>query len=318
MDTSNLVSYRFGIWPNMENKYLIYTAGVEIGQSISIAVVVPAHNASRTIINSIESILQTLTDGDHIFIVENGSTDETWNILVKNYSSNASVTLIQAHEANVSSARNAGVAAARAYDYIAFCDADDVWSKNKIRVAKELIRREHPDILFHPMLSIGVNRLAIEGGSFIDKKLPRSKKLYLDLARYGNFFPTSAMVVKRDKMLANTFLPSLKHTQDYEAWCALAYSLPEIKVMYVESILGIHYWMGGLSNSVVDRMRNIKTISSAYLADAPILFRFSATLRINAHILWWLFRTSNISQINTVLSNKIDIGNLRKIKKHVN
>ena len=114
-------------------------------------------------------------------------------------------------------------------------------------------------------------------------------------------------------MLDQTFLPSLKHTQDYEAWCALANKLPEIKVVYVERILGIHYWMGGLSQSVINRMKNIKAISDAYLAQSPFPFRFFAKLRVAAHIVWWLFSTKNFFIVKQVFSHKININNLRKI-----
>jgi glycosyltransferase involved in cell wall biosynthesis len=300
------------MWPVVQKNQLIYATDEILANSITIAVIVPAYNASKTIANTVVSILEALTDQDHIFIVENGSVDETWSILIGLYASNESVTLIQSLEANASNARNLGIEAACAYDYIAFCDADDIWLKNKIQITKELIRKESPDILFHPMLSLGSDRLTIEGGEFINKRLPKSKRLSWDLARYGNFFPTSAMVIKRCKMLDQTFLPSLKHTQDYEAWCALANKLPEIKVVYVERILGIHYWMGGLSQSVISRMKNIKVISDTYLMEAPLLFRFFAKLRVAAHITWCLFKTHNLFLFKQVFSHKINISNLRK------
>lgn len=309
---SNILTYRAGVWPAVQKKQLIYVADEISSKDIAIAVIVPAYNAAKTIAKTVSSILESLRDQDHIFIVENGSIDETWNILIGLYASNKSITLIQSQEANASIARNLGIKAACEYDYIAFCDADDIWLKNKIEITKELIKEESPDILFHPLLSLGANRLTIEGGEFINKNLPKSKRLSWDLARYGNFFPTSAMVIKRYIMLEQTFLPSLRYTQDYEAWCALANKLPEIKVVYVERILGIHYWMGGLSQSAINRMKNVKAISDIYLTQAPLYYKFFAKLRVAAHITWWLIKTNNLILIKQVFSHKISVSNLSR------
>ena len=83
-------------------------------------------------------------------------------------------------------------------------------------------------------------------------------------------------------------------------------------MVYVERILGIHYWMGGLSQSVINGMKNIKAISDAYLAQAPFFFRFFAKLRVAVYIVWWLFKTKNFFLIKQVFSRKNNIGNLRK------
>lgn len=308
-----LIPYHAGTWPMLAPRELdTARESAPLSPSSSIGVIVPAHNAAHTIIKTTESLLATLREHDVIYIIENGSSDHTWRLVCEHYGNTPGVRLMQSLPANAAVARSVGVAAATAHEHVAFCDADDLWMPEKLDVIRRIIEIDNPDLLFHPMLSIGRHRLQLEGSGFKDKSLPRTPRFCWDLARYGNFLPTSGLVIRRSLMKDPAFLPELRQTQDYEAWCAATVGRANLRVAYIDAVLGIHYWMGGLSKSVETRMRNVWCIARSYVADAPISLRFATSIRTFAHIGWWLLKNRKPAALISVLSDRRDFIDRRR------
>ena len=100
----------------------------------SISVVIPMYNAEKTI----EATLSSITDQDaieyikEILVINDGSTDSSPRI-VKEYAKRkpSLVTLIDKENGGVSSARNMGLKISKG-EWIAFCDSDDIWVKDKL------------------------------------------------------------------------------------------------------------------------------------------------------------------------------------------
>jgi len=93
-----------------------------------VTVVTAAYNAAPYIAQTIESVLaQTYKDFDYI-IVDDGSSDETVEIVTR-YAPR--VIVICQENAGAGAARNRGVELA-AGDYVAIVDADDVWAPDKL------------------------------------------------------------------------------------------------------------------------------------------------------------------------------------------
>lgn len=90
-------------------------------KSILISVIVPAYNAEKYISQCFDSLLSQTHKNIEIIVVDNGSTDNTEQI-VKKYSS---VKYIRLQKNDVSAARNTGFNAATG-KYIHFMDADDL------------------------------------------------------------------------------------------------------------------------------------------------------------------------------------------------
>lgn len=95
-----------------------------------VSIVVPAFNAAETIGKTIESLLVQTYSRFDITIVDDGSTDNTLEV-VANYDFDGRIRVIRQPNRGLAGARNTGIASALG-DLIAFCDADDVWSPNKL------------------------------------------------------------------------------------------------------------------------------------------------------------------------------------------
>ena len=98
-----------------------------------VSVVIPAFNASRWIRSTLESAsTQTLREIE-IILVDDGSTDATFQIGEDFAKKDSRVRLIRITNGGVGEARNAGIRAARG-KYIAPLDADDLWETEKLEM----------------------------------------------------------------------------------------------------------------------------------------------------------------------------------------
>ena len=93
------------------------------------SVVIPLYNKEKHIADTLKSVLaQNHTDYE-IVVVDDGSTDSSRHIVEQFI--DASIRLIRKENGGVSSARNRGIKEAKG-KYIAFLDADDLWTDNHL------------------------------------------------------------------------------------------------------------------------------------------------------------------------------------------
>ena len=101
-----------------------------------ISIIIPTYNRSYCLEESLDSVFsQTFTDYE-LIVVDDGSTDETQQVLAK-YASRLSTFSIP--HAGPSAARNAGLRAARG-DFIAVLDSDDLWVPGKLMQQADFFR----------------------------------------------------------------------------------------------------------------------------------------------------------------------------------
>ena len=91
-----------------------------------VSIITPCYNASRFISQTIDSVLtQTFTDWEMI-IVDDGSKDDSSDIVEKYVKKDSRIRLIQQPNGGSANARNHGIREATGR-YIALLDADDLW-----------------------------------------------------------------------------------------------------------------------------------------------------------------------------------------------
>lgn len=91
----------------------------------SISVILPSYNCGRLIAEAIDSILAQTLPVEQIIVVDDGSTDDTANVVAR-YQDQRIQYLLRPHE-GMASACNAGIEAARG-EFITFLYAGDRWS----------------------------------------------------------------------------------------------------------------------------------------------------------------------------------------------
>jgi glycosyltransferase involved in cell wall biosynthesis len=103
---------------------------IEVPLVRTISVVIPAYNRAREVCRAIDSALAQTMPPLEIIVVDDGSTDETPDVLAR-YGDR--IRVVRHANQGVSATRNAGIAIARG-DLIAFLDSDDMWMPRKLEL----------------------------------------------------------------------------------------------------------------------------------------------------------------------------------------
>lgn len=106
-----------------------------------VSVIIPVYNCARFVAEAVQSALNQDYDAKEIIVVNDGSTDDTIDVL---RSFGDKIRLIDQKNGGPPKARNAGLRAARG-EYIAFLDADDIWSPGKLTAQSDHLD-SHPEV----------------------------------------------------------------------------------------------------------------------------------------------------------------------------
>lgn len=104
-----------------------------------ISVVIPTYNRAHYVCEAIDSVLAQTYKNIEIIAVDDGSTDNTKDI-IQQYSSR--IKYIYQNNAGPSAARNNGIKQSNG-DLIAFLDSDDIWLAEKLERQVEIDGKIH-------------------------------------------------------------------------------------------------------------------------------------------------------------------------------
>ena len=200
------------------------------GSEPLVSAVVPAYNAGDHIEETLQSIAGQRIDFDtEIIVVDDGSTDDTR----ERVSAFGGARLIQQENAGPSAARNRGIQAARG-PFVAFLDADDLWTPDKLATQMALFRA-HPDLglvfgdcrRFDSKGPLPVTFFAEAGldrefwGDQVLVRDPYAKLFHI------NYVPTGSAVVRRRVLQASGgFDESMRQVEDLDLWFRIALRFP--------------------------------------------------------------------------------------------
>ncbi len=112
-----------------------------------ISVIIPTFNREDRIIEAVDSVLSQTYSNIEIIIVDDGSTDNTENV-IKSHITDSRVKYIKKLEnRGACYARNIGIANATG-EYIAFQDSDDIWKKEKLDEQIKFLESHNADFVF--------------------------------------------------------------------------------------------------------------------------------------------------------------------------
>lgn len=190
-------------------------------------VVIPAFNAERYIQETLESVVSQGNFVRAIFIVNDGSTDKTMQVVhaFANAHSNLEFILINQPNKGLANARNTGITQTTA-PFVALLDADDVWLKDKLRMQLDVFS-VNPD----PKLGVvyGSYELIDENSQRIigDHKViqPRVRGNVSNSLNAGNFISGSGsnVLIKSEVFKrVGTFDEELRASEDWDMWLRIS------------------------------------------------------------------------------------------------
>lgn len=114
----------------------------------SVSIIVPTYNREGTLPQTIESVLQQTYKNWSLYIVDDGSTDNTESLILKYSMEDGRIHyLLNTGKKGPAAARNFGICTSDG-DYIAFLDSDDQWFSNHLEDSIAAIEEENVDVCF--------------------------------------------------------------------------------------------------------------------------------------------------------------------------
>jgi len=199
---------------------------------MKISVVIPAYNSAAYIADAITSIQKQSYPVFEIIVIDDGSSDDTLAV-VKNLPG----TIIYHKQDNrgPAAARNQGIRLASGL-WVAFLDADDQWTPDKIKQQVAVLAR-YPELhlIAGDMAEIGQDDTVLTA-SVLDKHhllagfvkeqgRPITNALGKLLAK--NFIPTGTVLVRKETLIAvGMFNEAIHFGEDLELWARIAAYYP--------------------------------------------------------------------------------------------
>ena len=117
---------------------------------ISVSIILPVYNVECCIIKCINSLLNQTLKNIEILLINDGSTDNTINILEKFSNRDTRIKIINKNNGGVASARNIGVTLAKG-KYIDFVDPDDFVDLNTYEILYNLAEKYDLDMITYKL-----------------------------------------------------------------------------------------------------------------------------------------------------------------------
>ena len=109
-----------------------------------VSVIIPTYNRAHLIDKAIKSVLNQTYQDFEIIVVDDGSTDNT-NEVLKNFTDSRIHYIFHTSNLGVSAARNTGIKTSQG-EYIALLDSDDDWLPEKLDKQVDVLQNESSEV----------------------------------------------------------------------------------------------------------------------------------------------------------------------------
>lgn len=176
-------------------------------------VVIPTFNRAHVMMRAIDSVLNQTYKNFILHVVDDGSTDETQELL-KKLCEHPQVKIYHQDNSGVSAARNLAAFNSTG-EWISFLDSDDEWMPNKLEVQIKYLK-ENPELAF-----LHSEELWIRNGVRVNPKVKHLKSNENIFIRSLDFciISPSTVIMKRELFVKHQgFDTSFTVCEDYDLW----------------------------------------------------------------------------------------------------
>jgi len=181
-----------------------------------ISVVLPVYNARQHIKEAVDSILNQTFQDFEIILINDGSTDDSLQIMHKNYADNKKVSIINQQNHGLIFTLNKGISLAKG-ELIARMDADDIAFPERFRKQVELFNLD-PELI---LCSASIKNFGAENNNTFYSSDNDELKAFL---LFRPPFSHPAAMFKRTAFTEHhiEYDESYKHCEDFALWSVLA------------------------------------------------------------------------------------------------
>ena len=179
-------------------------------QNIQVSVIIPAYNCAKYITQALDSALEQEEVNLEVIIINDCSPDQIDTVLEPYLEDDRIRYVHNEKNLGVAQTRNKGVSLAKG-EYVAFLDADDWWSRDKLKRQISLLN-ETGDVL-----CATARELFDEQGNSMGKVIPVKETIAYQRILYHNMINCSSVVLKREIALEFPMECEGIH-EDYLTW----------------------------------------------------------------------------------------------------
>lgn len=186
---------------------------------MNISAVIPAYNAEQYIEKAVISIVNQLEPVKEIIIVDDGSTDQTIDVILKLREKYKYIKLFQQPNGGASAARNNGISKAIG-DWVLLLDADDECDATLIQQYKEKICDEKYAAIYSEFVQIDESGQKISD-TFSGHELIGQEGFCQMFLRNPIISPSASIILKSAYHQLDGFDTSIKYVEDVDFWLRL-------------------------------------------------------------------------------------------------
>ena len=178
-----------------------------------IDVILPTFNRAYCLKRTIDSVLSQTYNELNLYVIDDGSTDETKN-LISQYQNESRVHYFFQDNKGVSAARNCGIQQGQA-EWVSFVDSDDEWLPHKLEIQVDFIKKNSNYRFVHS------DEIWMRNGVRVNPK-KKFDKSHHDLFRRSLemcLISPSTVVMKKELCLQHgLFNENFIVCEDYDLW----------------------------------------------------------------------------------------------------
>ena len=182
-----------------------------------ISVIIPVYNGEKTIRETIESVLKQTFNEFELIIVNDGSKDQTLEIV--NSIQDSRIKVFSYQNAGLSASRNRGITQASG-EYISFIDADDLWTPDKLESQLKALQENPQAAVAYSWTDYidETGRFLRQGSHVSVSGNAFANLLLLNFLENGS----NALIRKQALLEVGEFDESLSSAEDWDMWLRLA------------------------------------------------------------------------------------------------
>jgi glycosyltransferase involved in cell wall biosynthesis len=191
----------------------------------TVSVVIPSFNRRPWIAATVQSVLAQTYGDVEVIVVDDGSTDDTTDILTRDFGDRIRVVRLPVNHGR-SAARNLGWTLARG-EFVAFLDSDDLWLPSKL--SRQMPFFDRPEVV---LVHCVVGKTDQSGERLEEESIAMEREFerairrgygYSGITRTWCRMYTSAVVVRRESLRqTGGFDPRLSNFEDWDVLWRLA------------------------------------------------------------------------------------------------
>jgi alpha-1,3-rhamnosyltransferase len=265
-----------------------------------VSIIIPSYNHSKYITETIESILGQTYDNFELIVIDDGSQDNSIEIIEKLRLNNKFI-FIKRENKGLCETLNEGINLSRG-KYIAICASDDIYLKDKIKLQVDFLETNPNYALCYGKIISFDN----DGNQkFINSKKYKSGKLFLDLIK-TNFVPAVTQMYRKDIFDNIGGFDKDLWIEDWDMLLRISYSY---EIGFLDKYLAMYRNHG-------ENMSGGKNIRKMYENELKILNKWKDTEAYSKVINFWEEKWfSELSRIDKEEARKYLFSAVKKIYK---